>query len=467
MKYTAADLHHQKGRLPSFAAGPVPSAQAIRRQKPSALMPLFIISLAMPFFFYIGSTRMSPYRLVLVVTFVPCLMAWLSGSLGKPRMADIFMLLTAAWGGMVLVLMHGADKGLQSGGIFIIETFGAFLFGRRYIRDVVAFQKMVKILVIVVIGLLPFAIYENITGSPTLIELFGKVFSVYDVVSDETRLGLRRAQGPFEHFILFGVVCSSVFALSFYALSPVRSFSRKLAPGLVAVAVFSSLSTGALLSVAIQGILIVWDKMTARMVQRWTILAGIVVAGFLVVNFASNRTPFEVFISYLTFNADTSYMRVLIWHYGSEAVMLHPILGHGLNDWERPEWMGGSIDNFWLVNAVRYGIPGCAFMIGGFLSVCFGLGRLKNLSAPAIQCRKGLLISLCGVIVSLCTVHVWDAPYVLITFLLGSGMWMYDSGKEIAIPASDAHHVRRHPGNYPRFGAAPAYGRGMRSPRMS
>ncbi|BEV44191.1 O-antigen ligase family protein [Afipia carboxidovorans] len=463
MKYAASNAHHQMGRmLPS--AGSVP--QAVRRRKSSVLIPIFIVSLAMPFFFYIGPTRMSPYRLVLVATFVPGLIAWLSGSLGKARLADILMLLTAAWGGMVLVVMHGADKGLQSGGIFIIETFGAFLSGRQYIRDAVAFQRMVKILVIVVIVLLPFAIYENIMGSPILIELFGKIFSVYDIVQDEPRLGLRRAQGPFEHFILFGVVCSSVFALSYYALGPARRPGRKLAPGLVAMAVFSSLSTGALLSVVVQTILIVWDKMTARVVRRWTILAGIMITGFLVVEFASNRTPFEVFISYLTFNADTSYMRVLIWHFGTEAVMMHPILGHGLNDWERPEWMAGSIDNFWLVNAVRFGIPGCALMIGSFLSVCFGLGRLKNLSAQAVQCRKGLLISICGLMVSLCTVHVWDAPYVLILFLLGSGMWMYDSGKEVAISASEGS-ARRFGGSRPRVGAAPVYGREIRSPRTS
>jgi hypothetical protein len=464
MKYAASSAHHQMGRSrPS--AGSVP--QAARARKLSVLIPIFIFSLATPILFYIGPIRMSPYRIVLVVTFVPCLIGWLSGSVGKVRLPDILMLLTAAWGGMVLILMHGADKGLQSGGIFVIETFGAFLLGRRYIRDAAAFQRMTKFLVIMVIGLLPFTIYENITGSPILIELFGKVFSVYGLAGDDARLGLKRAQGPFEHYILFGVVCSSAFALSFYALGPARRLGGKLASGLVAMAVFSSLSTGALLSVAVQIILIVWDKVTARTARRWTILAGIMITGFLAVNFASNRTPFEVFISYLTFNADTSYMRVLIWHYGTEAVMLHPILGNGLNDWERPDWMPGSIDNFWLVNAVRYGIPGCALMIGSFLSVCFGLGRLKNLSAQAVRCRKGLLISICGLMVSLCTVHVWDAPYVLILFLLGSGMWMYDSGKEAVASVPDAHSAHRHGGNRPRVSAAPVYGRGMRSPRTS
>lgn len=452
MKRAAIIAYHQMGGVLPSAGGQVPRAQqAMRGRKLSALVPLFIFSLAMPFSFFVGSIRMSPYRLVLVMTFVPCFIALLSGTLGRVRLADIFMLLTAAWGGMVLILMHGMDKGLQSGGIFIIETFGAFLFGRRYIRDAFVFQRMVKILAIMVIGLLPFAIYENIMGSPILIEVFRKFFSVYDIVGDESRLGLRRAQVTFEHFILFGVVCSSVFALSFCALGSAARLGGKLASGLVAMAVFSSLSSGALLSVAVQIILIVWDKVTAKVTRRWAILAGGVIGSFLFVNFASNRTPFEVFISYLTFNADTSYMRVLIWHYGMDSVMLHPVLGHGLNDWERPLWMGGSIDNFWLVNAVRYGIPGFLFMAGGFLSVCLGLGRLKHLSSEVAQCRKGLVITICGLIVSLCTVHVWDAPYALILFLLGSGMWIFDAPKGIS-PAQGRQRTTRRRG-FPYAGA--------------
>ncbi|RYH48942.1 MAG: hypothetical protein EON54_15865, partial [Alcaligenaceae bacterium] len=465
MKRVAATAYHPMGRPLSHNGGHNSVNRMARAQKPSALIPLFLFSLVLPFFFYIGPMRMSPYRLVLVAAFVPCLIAWLSGSMGRLRLPDTLMFLAAIWGGMVLIIMHGTDKGLQSAGIFIIETFGAYLLARKYIRDVLAFQRMVRILAIVVIGLLPFAVYENIMGSPILIDLFGKILPVYDVVGDESRLGLRRAQGPFEHFILFGIVCSSPFALSFYASGAAMRLRGKLASCFIAMAVFSSLSSGALLSVAVQVILIVWDKITSKVARRWTILACAFIAGFLVVNFASNRTPFEVFITYLTFNADTSYMRVLIWHYGTESVMLHPVLGHGLNDWERPLWMGGSIDNFWLVNAVRYGIPGCIFMAGGFLSVCFGLGRLKHLSFEAVQCRKGLIISICGLIVSLCTVHVWDAPYALIMFLLGSGMWMYDANRDVPVAAPVARHADWHRGSRAGIGIT-TYGRGMSSPRM-
>ncbi|WP_165637081.1 O-antigen ligase family protein [Bradyrhizobium shewense] len=376
--------------------------------------------------FYIGPTRLSPYRLVLVATFIPCLVAWLSGSVGRVRLPDILMLLAAMWGAAVLVGVHGIEQGLQSAGIFVIETFGTFLFARRYIRDVFAFQRMVSALVLMVLCLLPFAIYENVTGSPILIQLFGKIFSVYNVAGSEPRFGLRRAQGPFEHFILFGIVCSSVFALSYYVFGSSARRGGRLVTGFVTMAVASSLSAGALLSVVVQSLLIGWDKVTASVARRWGILATAVTAAYFLVDLNSNRSPFTVFISYLTFNADNSYMRVHIWHFGMQSVMQHPIFGIGFKDWERPEWLGGSMDNFWLVTAVRYGVPGFLFIAGGLLSVCLGLGRLKNLSFDVAQCRKGLIVTLCGLALASCTVHLWDAPYVLLVFLLGSGMWMFE-----------------------------------------
>jgi hypothetical protein len=348
------------------------------------------------------------------------------------------MLLTAAWAAVVIVSHHGGD-GLQSAGIFVIETFGAFLFARRYIRDVYAFQRMVTCLVLLVLFLLPFAVYENVTGAPILIELFGKIFSVHGIGDSEPRLGLRRAQGPFDHFILFGVACSSAFALSFYVSGAVKRIGGRLSSGLVAMAVFSSLSAGALLSLVIQAMLIVWDKITASMARRWATLATLAIIAYFVVDLFSNRSPFLVFISYLTFNADNSYIRVHIWNYGMQSVMQHPIIGIGFNEWERPEWLGGSMDNFWLVQAVRYGIPGFLLIAAGVLSVCFGLGRLRNLSFQVAQCRKALIITLCGLAFASCTVHLWNAPYVLFTFLLGSGMWMLEHRnnptRKIVIPA--------------------------------
>ena len=415
------------GTLP-FAAGRV-AAAPLTRIKISPLIPIFVFSLALPILFHLGTLRLSPYRVLLIATFIPCMIAWLSQSMGRIRLADIFMLLTATWGVVVFVNLHGIDEGLQSGGIFFIETFGTFLFARRYVRDIFAFQRMVRCLTLMVLFLLPFAAYENVTGSPILIEMSSKIFSVHEFAPNKSRLGLSRAQATFEHPILFGIVCSSAFALSFYALGAATGRGGRLASGLVAITAFCSLSSGAILSVAVQTMLIVWDKITASVARRWVILAALVLAAYFAAAALSQRSALEVFISYLTFSADNSYMRMHIWHYGTASVINHPIFGTGFNDWERPSWMGGSIDNFWLVCAVRYGIPGFLFMAAGFLSVCFGLGRLRNVSFPVAQCRKGLIITLCGLGIATCTVHLWNAPYVLFIFLLGSGMWMFEHRK--------------------------------------
>ncbi|MEH2540879.1 MULTISPECIES: O-antigen ligase family protein [unclassified Bradyrhizobium] len=338
------------------------------------------------------------------------------------------MLLTAIWATLALVSVHGIDGGLQTAGIFVTETFGAFLFAKRYIRDIFAFHRMVKSFVLVVAFLFPFAVYENLTASPILVKLFGTVFSVFELYGpNEARFGLSRAQVTFEHPILFGIVCSSAFALSFYVLTAAKRQAGRLATGVVAITTFTSLSSGALLSLVVQGALIVWDKVTASVTHRWIVLAALAVVAFVAMSALSNRSAIEVLVTYLTFSADNSYMRIFIWNYGTQSVMKNPIFGIGLHDWERPTWMAGSIDNFWLVNAVRYGIPGFLFLFCSFTSVCFGLGRIRKLSFQASQCRKGLIITLFGFAIAGITVHFWNATYVLFIFLLGSGMWLFEN----------------------------------------
>jgi O-Antigen ligase len=437
----------------SHLSGALRAAAPPRRSgRVSPLIAIFVFSLAIPVNFYVGPLRLSPYRLLLIATFIPCLVAWLSGSVGRIRLPDIFVLLAATWGAIVFMSLHDFASGAQTAGIFVIETFGTFLFARRYIRDVFAFQRFVWCLVLMVLAILPFAAYENVTGSPILINLFGKIFSVYANAPKEPRWGLSRAQGAFEHPILFGVVCSSAFALSYCVLGSTKRLVGLLTSSLMAIAVFSSLSSGALVSLAVQGMLIGWDKITASVPRRWAIFSSLAVIAYFVVETVSNRSAFEVFISYLTFNADNSYMRIHIWHYGTQSVMRHPIFGIGLNDWERAPWMSDTMDNFWLVNAVRYGIPGFLLITGGFLSVCFGLGRLKNLSLQVAQCQKGLIITLCGLAIAGCTVHFWNAPYVLFIFLLGSGMWMIEPHRNRGAPAASNvqnGHSRWAPGHTP------------------
>ena len=122
---------------------------------------------------------------------------------------------------------------------------------------------------------------------------------------------------------------------------------------MVACSAFLSLSAGPFVGLACQAVIIGWDRITKGINLRWTAIAAIFSLMWFAVSLASNRSPVKVFISYLTFSPQSAYNRILIWDYGTAEVGRHPLFGIGFGDWIRPVWMSDSMDNFWLVTAVR------------------------------------------------------------------------------------------------------------------
>ena len=75
---------------------------------------------------------------------------------------------------------------------------------------------------------------------------------------------------------------------------------------------------------------------------------------------------------------------------------------------------------------MQFGLPAIIALLSALISICIKLGRLKNISDDVKACRAGLLISLAGIAVSLCTVDLWNASFSFFFFLLGSGLWILD-----------------------------------------
>ena len=86
-----------------------------------------------------------------------------------------------------------------------------------------------------------------------------------------------------------------------------------------------------------------------------------------------------------------------------------------------------SIDNFWLVFAIRYGIPGVGLMFGAYLAVLIGLMRARPASASVKAHRNALVFSLAGIGIAICTVHLWGAVFVFFMFMLGAGAWISEA----------------------------------------
>jgi O-antigen ligase len=103
----------------------------------------------------------------------------------------------------------------------------------------------------------------------------------------------------------------------------------------------------------------------------------------------------------------------------------NPFFGIGLNDWVRPAWLAGSMDNFWLLLTVRYGVPGFIFMSIAYVSLIWKVARIKlDTTSPVWQFRRAWVFMQIAMILTLCTVDVWETPLSYVFFMLGAGAWL-------------------------------------------
>ncbi len=403
------------------------SAQAV--ESLPIIPALFLVTLIIPVLFQLGPIRLTPYRILLLATFFPALFTLFSGRAGPVRGFDLWLIFSIIWACLALFYNHGIENMLETAGIYFVETLGCYLIARVYITNSAKFAAVCRIFLLIVMALFPFALYEAMTGRPILIEMAHKVGGSFLILNQQPRLGMERAQVVFDHSILYGAFVAALFGPIHYVLNDGKGMVRRAFNYAIGFwgALFS-VSGGALVALFFQIGLFAWDRLTRKINRSWTILALLFLLAYILVDLFSNRSPFHVFVSYLTFSPESAYNRILIWNFGTENVAANPIFGIGLGDWARPAWMGDSVDNFWLVIAMRYGLPG-VFTFSVAVLWIIRAASLRHLPDPADHAgRAAFLTSLGGMILAGFTVHYWNAIYVFWMFLLGSGVWATYAG---------------------------------------
>jgi hypothetical protein len=424
------------GRMAAMSGAAIWSDTARRK-----LLIILFITWLLPIHPILAGQRLDPYRLILVVMFIPFLAALISRKAGRFLLSDALILLFGVWMTLTLVHHHGGSKFAYSVAL-AIEIFGGYAAGRLLIRTPDDFRRGVKYMQVALLVLLPFVVFELFTGRMMVGEILGKIFPVSDKFS-EWRYGMSRVQGGFPHSILYGLFCSINAANVIYTYGPKLS---KVLPrlGFLMFMTMASLSSAPSLSIIIQLAIFAWGKVTGR---RWMLLVWLFVAAYFFLDFASNRGPVIIFIETVTLDPGTGWWRYYIWVYGIESVQSSPLWGIGLNDWVRPRWMAAaSVDNFWLVIAMRHGLPGI-FLLGGAVVVhIWHVTRAKGLSPEMQQLRTGYMIGLVGLCFTLSTVHVWDVLLVYVMYYFGAGSLFYTSPPaESAAPAVTQPTGRRGP----------------------
>ena len=358
------------------------AANAVSSQSPvyPAISVLILIVTVLPFHFEIGGVLLNPSRLLLMVLIFPAIGRWVSGQVGKPIAADYMILGFGFWTLISLALNQGLGRTGVYWGSQFTEIVGAYFVGRAFIVSQACFVFLARAYLVMVALMLPIALFENFTGDVIYLDLWAMIpgLTAADSVNYGPRLGLYRAQVAFSHPILYGVVVSTAFSFAWLVLKANGQSKprRLLSAGLVTVGTISSMSAGAVVSVATQIMLISWDWLLRANAARWKIFFGLLAAIYVIIDLVSNRSPFAAVLSRLTFNSSTAFNRMRIWEFGTDEVMRHPIFGMGLfGDWIRPAFMSPSIDNHWLLMAMRFGLPGIALLLGAFVWVIYKVSR--------------------------------------------------------------------------------------------
>lgn len=412
-------------------------ARLLTRPVPSLLpwlATVLVLSLLLPTetSFMIGTLRLSPYRVILLIAFVPLLANLISGRYGRLVLSDFLIIAYSVWAALALGIHHGFGAGIESGGILIVEAVGAYLIGRACVRSAQQFQALARLIVKVVLIVGAFTLVESVTGNHLIKSTFAAMRGVGFSSDIEPRYGFHRAYGPFDHPILWGVFAASAVGLSWYAAGSANEplIKKATRTGLVAIAAATSVSAGAMAAMWAQFVIIGWDLLSRGQRHRWKALIACVISGYVVIDWLSNRSGMKVLLSYLTFSPATAYGRLTIWDWGFyENALKHPVFGIGINEWVRPSWMHSiSMDNFWLFQMVTYGLPAFVLLAGAFISMGSHLRRLPR-SAMCESARLAWATTVIGACVAACTVHYWNQAFVWFCLLLGSPSLLTDKSQ--------------------------------------
>ena len=382
---------------------------------------LFVFLIPIEFSFYIGQLLITPTRLFLLVLAGPVIFSSITNH--KLQSEDVFFIIFISWVSVAYFYKRGA-AGIEIIGQTFLEVAISYCVARTYLVTFAQFIRLALILSVTVAILGILAIPEGISHYRYLHELPQKLTGFDYYISDDTRVGLLRSASTFEHPILFGMFCASLFSLAWYSLSSLGA--RLSHAAFTLMATLLALSSAALLLLIMQFLLVGIEKIT-RPIKRRTMIFGTLLISFVVlIEAVSNRGIIKLIGGTLTFNPHTAYYRLLQWDYSIDDVRRHPFVGINFENWTRPFWMTDSIDNHWLFLAMNSGIPAvfALWIVMGIISVKLYQKKQRTADIGYQKLYMGWLIGTASLFLGAWTVTLFGKMLPVFMFFLGIGAAM-------------------------------------------
>lgn len=373
------------------------------------VLAVFFLAFFLPVGGEVLGMSIYPLRAVVLILFIPFMARLMLGQAGRWTMPDSLITAFSVWIMVTLVYHHGVER-LPYGAVLAVEALGGYAIGRVVIRNSADYRKFINFFLITLLIMIIPAFLEFANPGP----------------GSMVRWGFARVQLNFPHEILYGLFCSMAVANSYY-LYRANKVQLLSAMGIALSTTVMSLSSAPLLAMVLQLGMILWDKV---MGGRWKLFAWLALTSYVFLELFTSRGAVVFLINKVTFSPQTGYMRLHIWTYGKAAVLDNPIFGIGLNDWPRPTWLTSSVDNFWLLTSMRHGLPAILLLLGALSLHIVLILQAKNLDSSRQTIRVAYLVTLLGLMFTLCTVHIWNELVVFVMFYLGAGAFLYTSAPD-------------------------------------
>ncbi|CAH0497930.1 O-antigen ligase [Novosphingobium sp. CECT 9465] len=421
------------------------SASAGYRPLLPALILFYAMFMPMEVRFVVAEQTIYPPRMAAFLL-LPWLLSKLSRGGLRYRAVDGAMFAGLSWMIISFMAFYDPITGFMRAAPLAFDIFVPYIIGRMCIRNITDFRRF---LVYAAPGLMlagaTMAI-ESLSGRPIIkpfaASIFGRLALYENGVAigaakfiEETRLGFLRASGPFAHPILGGIFLGSFVPI--YISSGLRGWP-KIAGITAGCCAFFSLSSGAFL-VLILGIgVLALDEIQKKFeFFGWKLI--ILSAVFLgtLIQIGSQNGLVSILIRY-TLDPATGRYRQYIWKYGSASVEKHPLIGIGLSEWERLNWMGSSVDNNWLLLAMRHGVIVSLLFLYVLLWAIFGIAKTASQkSGTERYFYIGIAAALFAFLVSGFTVTFFGQTLSLYYFMIGAAVCLPSWKNQLGRHAGD------------------------------
>lgn len=364
---------------------------------------------------------------------------------------DLLVFTATGWMTVSYVGYYGVARGLPSGIALTLDYLLGYLVARASIRST---RDLRHVLILFAPGLLfagGLVMLEALTHVAIAHPLAGSIFGKFTaaelgvregmLTNNDIRLGMKRGTGPFPHPIHAGIYLGTMLAL--YLSAGLKGWPRIFGTTGSLLAFFS-LSSAGLLSLLLVFSAFSYDFIRKRTVfLNWPILLGGLALIYVLLDQVSQKGAISVLIRY-TLDPQTGYFRQLIWQYGSQSVMHHPLFGIGTTPYERLPWMVPSVDNQWLALAIKHGLVTSVVLLIACIATIWKLGlRRARVSVADSTMLFGSVVAIFVLMLDGFTVSYYNLMPIMFMSVLGIGVSLSQFVGHVPVSAPHFEHARK------------------------